>query len=629
MNILELQDNLQGMSVAFLQEKADGEDSNYPAWLVNAVLNLKLDAKKKADLAAGAAGKGLPSVSEQLKQKAGLMALQDMQQKQAESNMGAQMAATPQAVPADVVQPEGQAQPSGEPMMAAHGGLARLPMDPRMFDYGGGGIVTFAKGSDEPVGSEDKPKKSFLDTLLEGLSRNKLPGVNIEKARQKIQELQAAQAAQEGSPPRSTKESIYGSAPGRMSSLAAPVAATQPPIQPPVVGTQPPVEEPAGAALMRAPPRPADPATVAQQQTSPAAPVAPKPRPAPQQLPANPDTSAAQQVGLPTLSTNSELKNQLSAALAEPAYVPKTKEQILADEAFFTPESLKSPAGMAELARLDAINKQYESNKGGRGMNAINAGLEAMMRGGNYGSGASNQRLAYETADLAQMEAQNKGRAAIETVQRAEDTAKRTRGLGALDTEAAAGRKSKEDRRKDLTTAYGNAEQAIASKYTADASISRQVLDNMNRIEVAKINSRASAAAANRPDKTQQILAEYFTRYAKDPKDAEFFMKTVERLELRGNPAKDPATPEQLSARSNLSVVGKALTSARDAAQLYANKPANDPGRVRAEATLKEVQKEYDDTKRAAGIEPSDTAPKPDPTGKPAPIKFGSIPGTK
>ena len=619
MNIVKLQDDLQGMSVAFLQGKADGEDSNYPAWLVDAVLKQKLDARQKAELAAGAAGKGQPSVNEQLKQKAGLMALQGMQQKQAEGNMGTQMATTPQSIPPDVVQPEQQPQSQQAPMMAARGGLARLPMDPRMFDYGNGGIVAFAGGSDEkPVGSEDKPKKSFLDTLLEGLTRNKLPGGNIEKARQKILELQAAQAAQEGPPTRNSKESIYGSAPSRTLPLAAPLAA-------PVAATQPPVEELAGAARLREPPRPADPAMVAQQAGL-AAPVAPKPRPAPQQLPAKPNAPITD-ASLPTLSTDPVLKGQLSAALADPAYVPRTPAQILADEAFFTPESLKTPAGMAELARLAAINKQYESNKGGRGMNAINAGLEAMMRGGNYGSGASNQRLAYETADLAQMEAQNKALAAIETTQRAEDIAKRTRGLGALDTEAAAGRKSKEDRRKDLITAYGNASAAIVSQYTADASISRQVLENMNKIEVAKINSRATIAAANRPDKLQQILAEYFTRYAKDPKDAEFFMQTVERAELKGNDSRKPQSPKEKSAGIAIPGQQRILREAQATASAYAGRKADDPARKSAEAAVVQAQAQLDQYMLdAGGGEPSETAPKPKPVpAKPAPIKWDTV----
>lgn len=169
MNIVKLQDDLLYMPISFLQEKAGGEDSKYPAWLVDAVLKQKLDAREKAELAAGAAGKGQPSVNEQLKQKAGLMALQGMQQKQAESNMGAQMATTPQSIPPDVVQPEQQPQSQQAPMMAAHGGLARLPMDPRMFDYGNGGIVAFAEGSENLLTQKINPRKVFLMRYLRGL----------------------------------------------------------------------------------------------------------------------------------------------------------------------------------------------------------------------------------------------------------------------------------------------------------------------------------------------------------------------------------------------------------------------------------------------------------------------------
>lgn len=563
MNIVKLQDDLLYMSIPLLREKAGGKDPDVPGWLADAVLNQKLDARKKAELADGAAGKGQPSVSEQLDQKAGLMALESMRQKQAQINMGEQMAATPQAVPPDVVQPEEQAQPPEEPMMAAHGGLARLPVNSRMFDYGNGGIVAFAEGSKEPVDSENKSKKSFIDELL---------------------------------------RKIFGS------DDAVPKSPPPPP---------PPPPPPAGAARMQETPRPADPAMVAQQRAGAPAKAAPQPRPAPQ---ARPPAAAQPQASLPPASrpelpASSEYEKMLMEEFKTGPYKPKTVDQIKADEAAFTPKSLQSPAGMAELARLDAISKQYESNKGGRGMGAVNAGLEAMMRGGNYGSGASNQRLAYEAADLAQMEAQNKGRAAIETTQRAEDVAARTRGLGSLSAEAERAAKSKEDRRKDLVAAYGNAEQAIASKYTADASISRQVLDNMNRIEVANINSRATAAAANRPDKTQQILAEYFTRYAKDPKDAEFFMRTVERVELKGN---DPRqTQEQSSAKAALPSAQTALKDAEKTFSYLARLPEKDSSRIAAQQALNDARERLRVITAAAGI--GDSSPVASGIAAPAP----------
>jgi len=551
MNIVKLQDDLQGMSVAFLRGKADGEDSKYPAWLVNAVLNQKEDALEEADLAAGAAGKGLPSVSEQLKQKAGLMALQGMQQKQAQSNMGAQMAATPQAVPPDVVQPEEQAQPPEEVMMAAHGGLARLPMDPRMFDYGNGGIVAFAKGSDEPVGSEDKPKKSFIEELIRKI-------------------LGSDDAAPKPSPP--------------------------PPPPPP-----PPPAEPAGAARMREPPRPIDPAVLAQQRAGPPASVAPKQRPAPQ-APAQPQASLPP-AAKPELPASSEYEKMLMDEFKAGPYTPKTPAQILADEAAFTPESLRSPAGMAELKRLDDINKQYESNKSGRGMNAVNAGLEALMRGGNYGVGASNQRLAYEAADLAQMEAQNKGRAAIEATQRAEDVAARGRGLGSMEKEAERLAKSKGDRLTSLTAAQGDFQKAASSKYTADTQLAQQTLANMGSKEVAEIHARATIAAANRPSELKQMLAEYLDLRTKDPKAAEVYMQSFERLKLGG---KELQSPEQKAAAAAIPAATAALTKVgQNFNVMFARLPKEDPKRIEAQKTLDDAREALKTLKAAAGIDDS------------------------
>jgi hypothetical protein len=550
------------------------------------------------------------------------MALQGMQQKQAEGNMGAQMATTPQSIPPDVVQPEQQPQSQQAPMMAAHGGLARLPMDPRMFDYGNGGIVAFSGGSDEkPVGSEDKPKKSFLDTLLEGLTRNKFPNP---EARQKILELQAAQAAQEGPPTRNSKESIYGSAPSRTLPLAAPVAAPQSP----VANLQPPAAEPASAAPLPASPRPADLAIVAKQ-AGPVVPVAPKLRSASQQLPAKPNAPITN-AGLPTLTTDPVLKGQLSAALAEPAYVPRTPAQIKADEAFFTPESLKTPAGTAELARLNAMNERYEGTKSGRGMGAVNAGLEALMRGGNYGSGASNQRLAYEAADVTQADARNKALAAIETTQRAEDTAKRTRGLASLDSETGRGIESKKERRKDLTTAYGDFQKAATSVYSSNTQLAQQTLANMGSKQVAEIHERSAAATANRPGEQERIIAKYLDLYAKDPKAAEFFMRTVERAKLGGNESRKPQSPKEKSAALAIPGQQRLLGEAQAAALLFARNKADDPARKSAEAAVVRAQTLLDKYMLdAGGDEPSDTAPKPKPNAKDAPLEWKEIPKRK
>jgi pyruvate dehydrogenase E2 component (dihydrolipoamide acetyltransferase) len=169
MNLVKLQDDLKMLPMAVLQSKAQGQDPQVPPWLATAVLNERMDAQKKDGLAQGAQGEQ-PSIVEQLSQKAGLMALQGQQQQQAQQQMMSQMAQAPQPAPENVPQPEQQP----EPQMMARGGIARLPVDSRMFDYKEGGIIGFFEGNEVP-GAE------ALDTQrVEAAARAK-----------KIKELQA------------------------------------------------------------------------------------------------------------------------------------------------------------------------------------------------------------------------------------------------------------------------------------------------------------------------------------------------------------------------------------------------------------------------------------------------------
>lgn len=307
-------------------------------------------------------------------------------------------------------------------------------------------------------------------------------------------------------------------------------------------------------------------------------------------------------------------------------YKPKTVDQIKADEAAFTPESLRSPAGMAELARLDAISKQYESNKGGRGMGAVNAGLEAMMRGGNYGSGASNQRLAYEAADLAQMGSQNKERAAIEATQRAEDAAARTRGLGSLSTEAERAAKSKDSRLTSLTAAQGDFQRAASSKYTADMGLAQQTLANMGSKEVAEIHARSAAATANRPGEQERMLAKYLDLRAKDPKAAEMYMQSFERIGLKGNEPRQ--TQEQISAKAALPSATTALANAEKAFSImFARLPKEDPRRIDAQKTLDDARERLRVVTAAAGI--GDPSPVASGTAASAPTPAKAVPASQ
>jgi hypothetical protein len=224
------------------------------------------------------------------------------------------------------------------------------------------------------------------------------------------------------------------------------------------------------------------------------------------------------------------------------------------------------------------------------------------------------------------MEAQNKGRTAIEATQRAEDTAKRTRGLGAFDTEAAAGRKSAEDRRKDLVGAQGDFQKAASSKYTADMGLAQQTLANMGSKEVAEIHARSAAATANRPGEQERMLAKYLDLRAKDPKAAEMYMQSFERMGLKGNEPRQ--TQEQSSAKAALPSATTALANAEKAfSMMFARLPKEDPSRIAAQKTLDEAKEALRALKAAAGI--GDSSPVASGIAAPAPAPAKAMPASQ
>ena len=122
-----------------LQQYANGMSPEVPPYLALGELQRRETAQKQMATAQGAAQGPQPSVKEQVEQKAGLMALQQMQQQQAAQQM--QQPRGPMPAPAGVPQPEMQPQ-----AMMARGGLAGIPVRRDMFEYAGGGIIAFQSG---------------------------------------------------------------------------------------------------------------------------------------------------------------------------------------------------------------------------------------------------------------------------------------------------------------------------------------------------------------------------------------------------------------------------------------------------------------------------------------------------
>lgn len=159
MNLVQINERLKEMPLQVVQQYANGTSPEVPPYLALGELQRRETMQKQMATARGAAQGPQPSIKEQIEQKAGLMALQQMQQQQ-----GAQ----PQVQPGGPI-PGNVPQPVPQETAMAYGGLAALPVNSNMYNFDCGGIVAFdgeTNGSYvDRFGVERKLSKEELEKL--------------------------------------------------------------------------------------------------------------------------------------------------------------------------------------------------------------------------------------------------------------------------------------------------------------------------------------------------------------------------------------------------------------------------------------------------------------------------------
>ena len=124
MNLVKAQALANDLPITELKKYADGFDPRIiPPWIATGTLQAKMDLNKRMQNMMGGAQGEQPSIKEQIEQKAGLMAANNMQQQQQQQQMA--MAQRPGPVPAGIPQPEDQPE---APAMMARGGLTSVPV---------------------------------------------------------------------------------------------------------------------------------------------------------------------------------------------------------------------------------------------------------------------------------------------------------------------------------------------------------------------------------------------------------------------------------------------------------------------------------------------------------------------
>jgi hypothetical protein len=504
MNLVQINERLKDLPMQVIQQYANGMNPEVPPYLALGELQRRELSQKQMANQGGAQGPQ-PSVKEQVEQKAGLMALQQMQQQQ----MAQQQAMPRGPMPA----PEGIAQPEQQPeaTMMASGGLASLPVK---FDFASGGIVAFQDGGPgnkyetradklyrENREAAERKKREF-DAFNAQISDDPAQ-VKMREAQQEFESLSPAEKSSERG--RRLKDFIKGIFTAPPAAVAqAPMAAPAKPAAPvsrPTERMTPQQMESSmvlaglpGAAMEKGiAPRALAPRPQAPQIAPPAAPAAP----------AQPDPNS--------------MDAMLRAQLAKPS-TPRTMEEVLAEQrAAREGAGMGEPAGLAQLDRIRKLQEQYEGSKP--------SGLDDLIRvfgqAGQY-KGLSGLAPAYtanqqqkRSQDLAMAERINQLMGGVETTQRGEMKDIATGALTGLGTDRA----TAASRDKDVLSALGTGRGQDITADTADKQRRTQERgqDLTYKAQMAQVAVSREAKAQGADDK--QIAAAE-AAYARDPEAA-------------------------------------------------------------------------------------------------------------
>jgi hypothetical protein len=509
MNLVQINERLKDLPESVIRQYANGMNPEVPSYLALGELQRREMAQKRMAATQGGAQGPQPSVKEQIEQKAGLMALQQMQQQK----MAQQMAQPRGPMPAPENVPQPQDQPE-TPMMAARGGLARIPVRSDMFEYAGGGIVAFASGGE--VDSARANAKAARERLMSyGLAQRKSDPEGFAAAQQEAQaaasRLQAVEAAY--------AQEMGGSEATRPVQVTGMPTAPRPPARPaaPVEFKQQPVSE--AQATMKAGPQAAVPVSGVKA----AAEVKAPPRP-PMAPPATP------QGGLPTaLPARSPYFAQVNADLAKPIAAP-TPEGIIAEQRALSPEAMQEEfmKKRSEEQRQRAAGERAAFEK------TRPSGLDDLIRvfgqAGQY-KGLSGLAPAY-TANQQQ--------------RRAEELAMEQRQnqlLTGID-------KSEYDSSKELfgarTSAMKEANNAFQNRLKSRSEVLAQMagvdqraideaLNRQTQVQIQGMRDAAAKLERSSPGKGERMLAEVLAlRAAGKNAEADRIIETINALEGRG-----------------------------------------------------------------------------------------------
>ena len=587
MNLVQIQERLKDLPTQALMSYANGQNPQVPPYLALGELN----RRKQMEQQAAEPPKG--TVKDNIEQQVGLMQLQKARQgmmAQQSAMQGAQAPTIPQGTPEPAMQSEGE-------MAMAGGGLASLPVNE--MEYGSGGIIAFANPEGKQlVEDEDKLGKDEAKAILKRMKQREgteprdvieappendvsIPGFEAGRRTQELIERTPRTIAPTPPTPQQieanvARPSVVDQIPGYGSPVPASTGPMPTELERNVNNTMAAMPgasaakgmagglrglmsligalgnregnvpqaaagaAPSGAATEAPISRPTSQMTPQQMEramvNAPAG-VASLPAAAPARIPSGgiqrpvaapaPAKSAAQLyqekvlAGQGLTALPEEFKPPVQAPLGEDylKYVADREQKRREDALKFQ----DTEAGRAKRDLFNALIAGGEATRGQKGIGSLFSGTGRAL--GESMTAAEERALAYQQKQQELADNDAKTKFEIANLRRAEE-----RGDAKSIYESKVKIAELGHQRDQL---QGTTANAMAQNETTER-IARQ--NNITQLEVARIHQ----ATAGMPDATERIAAEYARRKAKDPADAEDYMKTIERAKF-GNRAETAA----------------------------------------------------------------------------------------
>jgi hypothetical protein len=515
MNLVQINERLKDLPMQVVQQYANGMNPEVPPYLALGELQRRELSQKQMATAQGGAQGPQPSIKEQVEQKAGLMALQQMQQQQV-----AQQQAQPQGpmpVPAGVPQP--QQQPEA---MMARGGLASIPVRSDMFEYAGGGIIAFAKGETvEDPRRKRKEGESFADfrkrmfdlDLQLQREKNASESSGREAERQRL----LAERGNEVIPPSPFMERPPLPAPSQSSANAT--SETMKRVGP---MTAPKFEDPR---------MPAGLPGAAQQMSDKPAQKPPLAAPKPP-VAAAPAPAAAPQTGLPgaaaAMSPQDEVAKLSMEAVREKAKAMTPEEAMAQEGKFASQYGLDKKFGEEERGLLALMKQRQADFAKRRPMEELGATLRGFGQGYG-GASAAGERAGRETYEM--------------------DMANQREALNAINALNKENLATGKERYKFGSGLFGKSEESAAAANQQrtqtlgqmrgqDITAAESAANRLNNLEVEKLRNAERRAERTQPGSASMVRAEYLK-----------MMDQVFALEDKGEKAQADALRRRAEAR--------------------------------------------------------------------------------